>query len=293
MTKKSGYKIQSNRKLAVDIVYIFFGICTATLGLKGFLLPNGFFDGGAMGISLVLTHFTKIDPAFFIVAVNSPFVLFGFKQISPHFAIKSAVAICCLAIAIHLIHVPPFTQDKLLISIFGGVLLGAGIGLSMRGGAVIDGTEALAVQVSRRTVLSVGDFIAIFNTILFLCVAIFINIEAAMYSALTYVSASKTVDFLIDGIEEYIGVTIVSPHAEKIQDMLINKLKRGVTVYKTEGGYGKKGTVDVGRALYCVITRLEVTRIMNEIDEIDTAAFVIQQSIKDTRGGMIKKRPLH
>lgn len=293
MNKKPGYKIQSSRKLTVDIIYIFLGICTATLGLKGFLLPNGFFDGGAMGISLVLSHFTKIDPAVFIVAVNSPFVLFGFKQISPQFAIKSAVAICFLAISIHLIHVTPFTQDKLLISIFGGVLLGAGIGLSMRGGAVIDGTEALAVQVSRRTILSVGDFIALFNLILFACVAVFINIESAMYSALTYFSASKTVDFLIDGIEEYIGVTIISAQAEKIQEMLINKLKRGVTVYKTEGGYGKKGSGEVGRALYCVVTRLEVTRIMNEIDEIDSAAFVIQQSIKDTRGGMIKKRPLH
>lgn len=293
MNKKSGYRVQTNRKVAMDVVYIFFGICTATLGLKGFLLPNGFFDGGAMGISLVLSHFTKIDPSIFIVAVNIPFVLFGFKQISPQFAIKSAIAICFLAVAIHVIDVPAFTQDKLLISIFGGVLLGAGIGLSMRGGAVIDGTEALAVQVSRRTVLSVGDFIAIFNIILFACVAVLINLEAAMYSALTYFSASKTVDFLIDGIEEYIGVTIVSHQADRIQDMLINKLKRGVTVYKTEGGYGKKGTVDVGKALYCVVTRLEVTRIMNEIDDIDTAAFVIQQSIKDTRGGMIKKRPLH
>lgn len=293
MNKKPNYKPYTTKQSIIDWTYILLGIASASIGLKGFLLPNGFFDGGAMGISLVLSHFTLIAPAAFIVAVNIPFVMFGFKQISPLFAVKSAIAICFLAFAIHFIHLPVFTEDKLLISIFGGVLLGAGIGLSMRGGAVIDGTEVLAVQVSRRTVLSVGDFIAIFNIILFTCVAFLINIESAMYSALTYFAASKTVDFLLNGIEEYIGLTIVSHHADKIQDMLINKLHRGVTVYKTEGGYGKKGTVDVGKALYCVVTRLEVTRIINEIEDIDTAAFVIQQSIKDTRGGMIKKRPLH
>ncbi len=293
MTTTRPLKPYTNRKVITDTLYIFAGIISASIGLKGFLLPNGFFDGGAMGISLVLYHFTKIDPAFFIIAVNVPFVLLGYKQISPLFALKSAVAICFLALAIYFIHVPAFTQDKLLISIFGGVLLGAGIGLSMRGGAVIDGTEVLAVQISRKTVLSVGDFIGLFNIILFASVAAFINIESAMYSALTYFAASKTVDFLLNGIEEYIGVTIVSNEADKIQDMLIHKLERGVTIYKTEGGYGKKGSVEVGKALFCVVTRLEVTRILNEISDIDPAAFVIQQSIKDTRGGMIKKRALH
>lgn len=293
MTTTRPLKPHTNRKVITDTLYIFAGIISASIGLKGFLLPNGFFDGGAMGISLVLYHFTKIDPAFFIIAVNVPFVLLGYKQISPLFALKSAVAICFLALAIYFIHVPAFTHDKLLISIFGGVLLGAGIGLSMRGGAVIDGTEVLAVQISRKTVLSVGDFIGLFNIILFACVAAFINIESAMYSVLTYFAASKTVDFLLNGIEEYIGVTIVSSEADKIQDMLIHKLERGVTVYKTEGGYGKKGSVEVGKALFCVVTRLEVTRILNEISDIDPTAFVIQQSIKDTRGGMIKKRALH
>ena len=293
MTATESPKPSNLKKVITDSLYILTGIITASIGLKGFLLPNGFFDGGVMGISLVLYHFTKIDPAFFIVAVNVPFVLLGYKQISPLFAAKSAVAICFLALAIYFIHVPSFTNDKLLISIFGGVLLGAGIGLSMRGGAVIDGTEVLAVQISRKTVLSVGDFIGLFNLILFAFVAAFINIESAMYSALTYFAASKTVDFLLNGIEEYIGVTIVSSQAAKIQDMLINKLERGVTVYKTEGGYGKKDRTEVGKALFCVVTRLEVTRILNEISDIDPAAFVIQQSIKDTRGGMIKKRALH
>lgn len=283
-----------SQKVITDTLFILLGIFSASIGLKGFLLPNGFFDGGAMGISLLLHHFVKIELSIFIIAINIPFVLLGYKQISHEFAIKSAVAIFLLAIAIHLVSVPVFTQDKLLISIFGGVFLGAGIGLSMRGGAVIDGTEVLAVQLSRKSSLSVGDVIAVFNILLFIFVAIFINIETAMYSTLTYAAASKTVDFLLNGIEEYIGVTIVSPHYESIRQMLIHKLQRGVTVYKTEGGYGKKGsTTEERKAIFCVVTRLEVTRILTEIDLIDTDAFVIQHSIKDTHGGMIKKRPLH
>lgn len=284
----------SVKKIIRDALYVVVGIFSAAIGLKGFLLPNGFFDGGAMGISLLLNHFMKLDLSVYILLVNVPFVLIGFKQISMEFAFKSSLAILGLAIAVHLVHIPVFTQDKLLIAVFGGMFLGLGIGLSMRGGAVIDGTEVLAVQVSRRSSLSVGDFIALFNIVLFLCVAVLINIETAMYSILTYVSASKSVDFLVSGIEEYIGVTIISPEYEKIRNMLTLELLRGVTVYKTEGGLGKTGEVKEERkALFCVVTRLEVTRLLTEIERIDPQAFVLQSSIKDTRGGMIKKRPLH
>lgn len=287
-------KIKPQTKYVRDLIFILSGILSAAIGLKGFLLPNGFFDGGAMGISLLLNHFIRGNLAIFILAINIPFVLLGFRQISLQFAIKSAIAILFLAFTVHWISIPVFTHDKLLISIFGGVFLGVGIGLSIRGGAVIDGTEVLAIQVSRRSSLSVGDFIAIFNLALFLGVAFLVNIETAMYSMLTYAAASKSVDFLVSGIEEYIGVTIVSPHYEKIRKMLVNDLQRGVTVYKTEGGYGKTGgNTEDRKALFCAVTRLEVTRLIMEIERLDPEAFVIQQSIKDTRGGMIKKRPLH
>lgn len=277
-----------------DSVFIILGILSATIGLKGFLLPSGFYDGGAMGISLLLNYFIKYDLSFFILLINLPFVLLGFRQVSLEFAIKSAIAIFLLAISVHEVPIPIFTQDKLLIAVFGGVFLGFGIGLSIRGGAVIDGTEVLAVQISRRSSLSVGDCIVVFNLILFLCVAFLINIETAMYSILTYVSASKSVDFLLNGIEEYIGLTIISPEYQKIQHMLVHELRRGVTVYKTEGGFGKTGSTTVERkALFCAVTRFEVTRLLTEVDLIDSSAFVIQHSIKDTRGGMIKRRPLH
>jgi uncharacterized membrane-anchored protein YitT (DUF2179 family) len=269
------------------------GVLAACVGLKGFLLPNGFFDGGATGISLLCHYFFDFDLGVFLVLINIPFVMLGYRQISKEFAFKSACAIFLLALAIHFSQIPVLTEDKLLVAIFGGVFLGTGIGLSIRGGAVLDGTEVLAVQVSRKSSLSVGDFIALFNAALFLYVAALVNLESAMYSILTYAAASKTVDFILNGIEEYIGITIVSNHSEQIRDVLINNLQRGVTVYKTEGGYGKKGTTEERRALFCVVTRLEVTSTLDEITLVDPEAFIIQNPIKDTRGGMIKKRPLH
>ena len=282
------------RRFFKDLVLITLGVVAASIGLKGFLLPNDFLDGGAMGLSLLTEIITHIDLSVLIVLINLPFLIIGSKQISKQFAMKSACAILALAILVHFIELPVVTDDKLLISVFGGFFLGAGIGLSIRGGAVIDGTEVLAIYVSRRASLSVGDFIAIFNVILFTGAIFLINIETAMYSMLTYFAASKTVDFIINGIEEYIGVTIVSQQSENIRETIINLLGRGVTVYKSEGGYGKGGRVNEDRkVLFCVVTRLEVTKLLHEINKVDVDAFVFQHSIMDTKGGMIKKRPLH
>ncbi|MFN3850604.1 MAG: YitT family protein [Spirosomataceae bacterium] len=277
-----------------DTVLIAVGVLTASFGLNGFLLPNNFIDGGVIGMSLLTEILTNIDLGILIVIINAPFIYIGLKQISTHFAIKSSIAILALAIVVHTVHFPTITHDKLLIAIFGGFFLGAGSGLAIRGGAVIDGTEVLAIYVSKRTSLTVGDFIAAFNVVLFTVAAFMISIETAMYSMLTYFAASKTVDFLLNGIEEYIGVTIVSLDSEKIRKAVVEILGRGVTVYKGEGGYGKSGSIENDRKiLYCVVTRLEVTKLLLEIEKIDENAFVVQHPIKDTKGGMIKKRPLH
>jgi uncharacterized membrane-anchored protein YitT (DUF2179 family) len=215
-----------------DAFFIMFGVGMAAIGLKGFILPNHFLDGGAMGVSLLLEMLTHIELSYLVVLVNLPFILIGAKQISIEFAVKSSLAIVALAILVHFISLPDITSDKLLISIFGGFFLGAGIGLSIRGGAVIDGTEVLAINVSRKSSLTVGDFIAGFNIVLF-CMAIFlVGIETAMYSLLTYLSASKTVDFIINGIEEYIGVIIVSVKSDEIKQQITMNLGRGVTSYK-------------------------------------------------------------
>lgn len=276
-----------------SFISISLGIIMASIGLKGFLLPNGFLDGGAMGIALLTQITTQIDLSILIILVNLPFIIIGIKQVSWTFAIKSTFAILGLALLVHFIHFPPVTADKLLISVFGGFFLGAGIGLAIRGGAVIDGTEVLAIAVSRRSSLSVGDFIALFNISLFLFAMLFISMETAMYSMLTYISASKTVDFLLNGIEEYIGVMIMSDHADEIKHKITYDLGRGVTVFKSDKGFGKEGeNSEEKRVLFCAITRLEVSKLLLEIDKIDSKAFIVQYSIKDTKGGMIKKRHL-
>jgi uncharacterized membrane-anchored protein YitT (DUF2179 family) len=273
--------------------YILLGVLSATIGLRAFLIPNGFFDGGVMGISLLLNRKTGWDLSVLIALLNFPFVLLSIRQISVRFALRSVVAILMLSIAVHFVHFEPVTADRLLVSVFGGVFLGLGIGLSIRGSAVIDGTEILAITVSRQSSFTVGDFIALFNLAVFGLVAVLVDVQTAMYSSLTYFAASKTVDFVINGIEEYMGVTIISTCHDRIRHRIAHELGRGVTIYKTEGGFGKTGVREERKALFCVLTRLEVPKLLAEVEKEDPRAFVFQHAIRDTRGGMIKKRPVH
>jgi len=276
-----------------DTVFILIGIASAGFGLKGFLLPNSFIDGGAMGISLLISETTSVALSILIVVVNIPFIILGFSQIGKQFAFKSIFAIIGLALLVHFIPYPFITSDKLLIAVFGGFFLGVGIGMAIRGGAVIDGTEVLAIYLSKKTGLTIGDVILLFNIIIFSFGAYILSIEIALYAILTYLAAAKTVDFVIEGVEEYTGITIISDQNEKIRLMITEKLGRGVTIYAGKGGFGKKGNdlkqIDI---LYTVITRLEIARLRTEIDKIDPNSFIIMNSIKDTKGGMIKKRPL-
>jgi uncharacterized membrane-anchored protein YitT (DUF2179 family) len=234
------------------------------------------------------------DLSVLIVAINLPFVYLGYRQINGRFAFKSGLAILSLALLVHYLEFPVVTNDKLLIAVFGGVFLGAGIGFAMRGGGVIDGTEVLAVSISRKSTLTVGDFITVFNVILFCVGAVVLDVERAMYSILTYFAASKTVDFIINGWEEYIGLTIISHDSVSIERMIKEKLRGGITVYKGEFGFRDVSpSHENKRIVFCAITRLEVSSLLEEIERIDPSAFVIQHPIKDTKGGIIKRRPLH
>ena len=284
-------KILSFRTLK-DIFLLITGIFSAGFGLEGFLLPNKFIDGGATGISLLIAEVTKWPLAYVLVAVNIPFVILGFRQIGTWFSVKTISAIVGLGLCITFIHYPVITSDKLLVGVFGGFFLGAGIGLAVRSGSVLDGTEVLAIYFSRKTSTSVGDIVLLLNVFIFSVAAKLLSIETALYSILTYLAASRTLDFLIEGIEEYTGVTIISPKSEEIMHMITEKLGRGITVYKGIHGFGKKGHVTDTNILFIVVTRLEISRLRTEIDALDPHAFVIMQSIKDTKGGMIKKRRL-
>jgi uncharacterized membrane-anchored protein YitT (DUF2179 family) len=274
-----------------DAFLISIGIVSAGFGLKGFLLSNGFIDGGAVGISLLIAKLTGMPLSVLLLLVNMPFLILGYRVIGKEFAIKAVLAIIGLALAVEVIPYPEITNDKLLIAVFGGFFLGAGIGLSVRGGAVIDGTEVLAISMSRNSGLTIGDIILIINIIIFSFAAYLINFETAMYAMLTYLSASKTVDFILEGIEEYTGVTIISFKADQIREMISYKLNQGVTVYKGERGFGKSGDKkDDMKIIYTVLTRLEVSKLKSEVHLIDPNAFLVMNSVKDTIGGMTKKR---
>ncbi len=276
-----------------NILFMTLGIFSAGFGLRGFLIPNGLIDGGVTGISLLISRETELPVSILLVIINLPFVLLGFRQISKIFAIKSIIAIAVLALVVASVQFPVVTNDKLLVAVFGGFFLGAGIGLTIRGGSVIDGTEILAIALSRKRSVSVGDFILVFNIIIFSIAAYLLSIEVALYSILTYLAASKTIDFILEGIEEFTGVTIISPYSKEIAQMIKEKMRRGLTIYSGKRGYGKGGeNPNATDIIFTVVTRLEITRLTGEIEKIDPNSFIVMQSIKDTRGGMVRKRPL-
>ena len=277
---------------ARSVMFILIGILSAGFGLKGFLLTNHFIDGGATGVSLLVSALSGWPLYLLIICINIPFIVLAYHTMGKQFAIKTTLAITGLALCLAQVHFPNVTNDNLLVAVFGGFFLGAGIGFAIRGVAVIDGTEVLAIYLSRKLSTTIGDIIIVINAVIFSTAAWLLSVEVALYSMITYLAASKTLDFIIEGIEEYVGVTIVSRQSEKIRQMIINQLGRGVTVYTGKSGYGKRGEAINAEIIYTVITRLELSKLQTEIDKIEPDAFMVMSSVKDTKGGMIKKRPL-
>lgn len=272
-----------------DMLLILIGVLCAAFGLEGFLLPNRFIDGGATGISLLITEVTLAPLYVIVILVNIPFLFLGWHVIGRTFAVKATGAIVALALALALLDFPEITEDPLLVAVFGGFFLGAGIGLSIRGGAVLDGTEVLAIYLSKKAGIKIGDVIILINVVIFLAAAYLLSIEAALYSMLTYLAASRTLDFVVDGLEEYTAVTIISAQSETIRKMITEKMGRGLTLYPVKGGYVEDDRQMTYDAIYTVITRLEIHKLYRELDKIDPGAFVVMGRISDTRGGMIKK----
>lgn len=297
VTKKQIEPIVKNLQVEIahslkEYMFIAIGVFSAGFGLKGFLLPNRFIDGGATGMSLLLENITNIELGYLLVLVNLPFLILGARTFNYKFALRSIVAITFLAIVVHFVDYPIITEDKLLIAVFGGFFLGLGIGMAMRGGSVIDGTEVLAIFLSRKFSITVGDVLLLINVLIFSFGAYILSIETALYAMLTYLAAGRTVDFVVDGVEEYVGVTIVSAKHEELRIMIVDKLRRACTIYAGKGGFGKSGNSYEKDIIYTVVTRLELAKLNTEIDKIDKKAFIIMGSVKDLRGGMIKKKPL-
>ena len=274
----------------LNILLIVLGIFSAAMGLKGFLLSSNFIDGGVTGVSMLLAKLTPWSLAVWLPVVNAPFIIVGYQHMGRAFAVRSALAIGGLAVVLATVHFPDVTPDLLLTAIFGGFFIGAGIGLAVRGGAVLDGTEIAALLISKRSaLLKVGDVILLFNIALFLTAMRLLGVEPALYSILTYIAAARTLDFVIYGLEEFTAITIVSSQSAAIRERITGELGRGVTVYKGYGGH----TGHEQQILYCVVTRLEIGKVKAIVRSVDENAFVVSHALADAEGGVVKRPALH
>lgn len=277
------------KRYTIDGLMISFGALLAGFGLEGFLIPNRFIDGGVTGVAMLVSLASGLPIWVGLIFINLPFVWIGARAIGRAFAVRSVLAIALLAVAVVVVPYPVVTQDNLLAAAFGGVILGLGVGFIMRGGGVSDGLEAMAILISRRTGLTVGDVILGLNILIFSGAAILVGLPSALYSILTYFAASKMVDFVIHGFDEYVGVVIMSPENDEIKYGILHELGAGVTIYKGESGYA--GTEQ--NIIFCVVTRLEIHKIKSLAYSIDEHAFIHTYKIDDAAGGFVKQKKLH
>jgi len=277
------------KKIVSETFQISVGVLLASIGLKVFLLPNGFLDGGATGIAILLSEVTGVDISFLLLFVSLPFLFLAWYSLSKRIFTKSIVSIVALAIMIHYENFEPVTDDKLLIAIFGGLFLGSGIGLTVKNGAVLDGSEILGIFINERFGISIGKVILVFNVILFSVTAALLSIEVAMYSILTFLITAKVIDLMIEGFEDFVGLMIVSDESLAIEQSLTKEIGVGMTIYKASSGFGKRGEQGEKQIIHTVINRIDIRKTYNIIDKHDESAFIIEFHVNDIKGGILRK----
>ena len=276
-------------KLFSEYSQIGIGIILASIGLKAFLLPNGFLDGGVTGIAILINTQLDINISYLLVGLSIPFLILGYYTVSKRIIVKSILSILGLAIFIHYETFQPITEDKLLISIFGGLFVGSGIGIAIRNGSVLDGSEILGVFLNDRFGISIGKIILVFNVILFSITVFVISVEVALYSILTYIVTAKVTDLVIEGFEDFIGITIVSKHYEEIKVAIIEQLGAGMTIYKGKKGFGSKAELEDFDIIHTVINRIDIKKINRIINSIDEEAFIIEFDVNNVKGGVLRR----
>ena len=274
--------------LTSEIIQIAIGTVLASIGLKAFLLPNGFLDGGVTGMALLVRTQVDISLSTLLILFSVPFLILGYFTVSKRIVAKSILSILGLALLIHFGHYGTITEDKLLISIFGGLFLGAGIGIAIRNGSVLDGSEILGIYLNDKFGFSIGQIILFFNIILFSITAYVISTEVALYSILTYIVTAKVTDLTIEGFEDFIGVTIVSKEYEVIKVAIMKELGAGLTTYKGSKGFGSQGTQEDFDIIHTVINRIDIKKMHRLIDDIDENAFIIEFDVNNVKGGVLR-----
>jgi len=289
------HKINKPIKLIEDALMMIIGVLFAGVALKGFLVPNHFFDGGITGMALLTQEIYHFNLAVVIIILNLPLIILSYFSVGHRFSLRMLVAVLLLGVCLQLLPDFKLTADKLLIAIFGGAFLGIGIGMVMRAGGALDGIEVLAIYTLRRTSFTITEIILAINIIIFSVAGFKFGIETALYSILTYFTATRCINYVVEGIQAYTGVTIISGKSEAIKYQLVNKLGRGITVYKGERGF-LPGKFEISRdcdIIFTVITRLELRKLKNLVYEADPDAFVFASTIKEASGGVLKRRHQH
>lgn len=277
-------------KLLKRMLFVPLGALLVAAGLEIFLVPNNIIDGGIIGVSIMVSYLSNINLGLLLVLFNLPFLILGYKHIGKTFAITTLVGDLILGIGVALFHsVPVLTEDPLLASVFGGICIGVGVGLVIRHGGSLDGTEILAIIFNKATPFSVGEVVMFMNVFILGSAGFVFGWDRAMYSLIAYFIAFKTIDITIEGLDQSKSVWIISDQYEEIGDAINARLGRGVTYLHGEGAY----TGDVKRIIFTVITRLEEAKVKSIVEENDESAFLAVGDIHDVKGGRFKKQAIH
>ncbi|OOC62025.1 YitT family protein [Paenibacillus ihbetae] len=287
--------VKNHKKLTMGeivkrFIFITIGAILMAVALEIFLVPNEIIDGGITGISIVLSEITPIKLGLYLFVINLPFLFIGYKQIGKTFAFSTLYGIVMLSVATTFLHhFEPFTNEKILAVLFGGLILGLGVGLVIRYGGALDGTEIVAILLSKKLRVPVGQIIMIINVFIFITAGFVFGADSAMYSIFSYYIAAKVMDIVVEGLDESKSVTIISNEYEEISSAIMQRLGRSTTMIYAKGGYSQEDT----QMIYCVITRLEIAKLKTVVQEIDKNAFISIQNVADVLGGSMAKNNIH
>lgn len=277
-------KTQIIKDAIIKFVFITLGALITAFALECFLLPNQIIDGGIVGISMMISYVTKWNLGIIIFVLNIPFILLAYKRMGKEFVMDVFYAVTCLGIFINIFSNHPVTSEALLATVFGGIILGIGVGLILRNDAALDGTEILAIRLAKKLGFSVGEIIMFFNVFIFTIAGKLYSWDSAMYSILTYFIASKVIDVVVEGLSNSKSALIISEHPKEIGDAIIKKFDISVTYQKGKGGYsGKDKTI-----IYCVISRIEIAKMKSLIRDIDPTAFFVIQDVHEVEGTRVR-----
>ena len=277
-------------KIIIKYILLLIGSAIAAVGLEIFLVPNNIIDGGIVGISIIFSYLSKLPLGLFTFALNIPFLFIGYKQIGKSFVISSLFSVAMFSLFITLLHpVHGLTNDVLLATVFGGIILGIGVGMILRSGGSLDGTEIVAIIFSKQTFLSVGQTVMVINVVIFSLAALVLGWDRALYSMLAYFVAHKVIDAVLEGFDEAKGVMIISEKADEISEAITARLGRGVTTWEGQGGFSK----ETNKIIYSVVTRLEISKLRSIVHDKDINAFITVHDVSDVAGGNYKKQSIH